>query len=249
MCRILAITDCPKTEKKTALLKSYRGLAETGKVPKGLPAGHKDGWGFGFYKGGRFVKLIKTANGASRDKSYQKAINQNKENDYNLIIGNLRKAFIGKNKKKNSQPFRRGNYVFTHNGTTINHDKIPLTPRYQKMRKGDTDSEKFFLYILQLIETKKLSPKMALKKAVAFAQKHLYYTALNIIFSDGKKLYALREINLKNKEVIELKLKDYYTLYIGKYKDRSTVICSEKIDRIAKWRPLKNHEMIETSII
>ena len=80
-------------------------------------------------------------------------------------------------------------------------------------------------------------------------RKSLGYFALNIFFTNGKTLWALREINLKNKFVKEKKLINYYSLYQGEA-DKSIIISSEVLKNLSgvNWRLMKNHELIEIDI-
>ena len=56
---------------------------------------------------------------------------------------------------------------------------------------------------------------------------------MNMLFSDGKKLIAVRNWNEQNPKAEELKLKEYYTLFSFK-NNHSVFICSESLKAIEK---------------
>ena len=45
MCRIMAMCGELKSDVISDAFKKFGALAESGTVPKGVPSGHKDGWG------------------------------------------------------------------------------------------------------------------------------------------------------------------------------------------------------------
>ncbi len=90
----------------------------------------------------------------------------------------------------------------------------------------------------------------AIKKSVHFARKKLNYTALNFIFSNGKFLWALREVNINNVMVKKYKMLSYYSLYKKKVvkNNYQYIISSEKIDKSNKWKSFKNHQLLEINL-
>lgn len=249
MCRLLSI--CGKTEYKKVLsiLKRFQRLAEYGKVPGDSRGGHKDGWGIVAYRKKRPIFLEKSYKDAYCDPKYGKSVSELVKQDPDIIIGHLRKASIGAKSIENVQPFVFKNHSFCQNGTIFRSRDISLSVKYEKVIQGTTDSERLFSYILQFLgddaKANSLSVRSAIREAVAHIRKNFDFTAMNVVFSDGKAVWALREVNKKNKYVENDKLTDYYSLFLGIGR-RFNVISSEKIlIKGIKWKALKNHEMVE----
>lgn len=252
MCRLLSISGKIKYSEILVITKKFRQLAENGNIPIGTSKGHKDGWGFVAYEKGKPVLFARSPKDAFIDAQYLHAVGRLKNKKPNIVIGHLRKAFVGAKNISNAQPFRQGKYSFCHNGTVLASEKISLKNKFKKIIKGGTDSEKFFAFLLQLLaEHKKPNSRIirgSIKKAVNYMRKNLDFTALNIVFSDGKCVWVLREVNEKNSTVIEKRLVNYYSLYIGKGKLYS-VASSEKLTlKNVKWKAMKNHELIEINL-
>jgi len=228
-------------------------LAEYGNTPKGFGKGHKDGWGIVAYEKGKSVLFERNYKNAYKDPKYLKASEKAEKRKSDILIAHLRKASVGANNLNNAHPFLKGNFSFCQNGTIFGSEKIPLKAKFEKIIKGSTDSERFFLYSLQLLEGKKKAEpaiiRKAIKNGVSYIRKNLDFSAINTIFSDGKYLWALREVNEKNKFVKEKKLLDqYYSLFIGK-SDDCDMISSEKMPfKNVKWKTIKNHELIEIDV-
>lgn len=254
MCRLLALINSDKMESRT-ILDFFRNLAESGKVPPSSTQGHKDGWGIVAYKKGNVVYFVKSKDNAFDDKKYLKSVDKIEKINPSVIVGHLRKSSCGLNKKENNHPFIKGNYVFCHNGTVFNSDKIPLNDKFRKFVKGETDSEKLFLYILQILkESKKSTPektKNTILKAIVHIRNNIDYTAMNFIFSDGEFLWALRDFNENNANVKKENLGDYYSLYVGLNKKRKSIVVSSEVLILesTEWKEIKNKELIQINFL
>jgi glutamine amidotransferase len=159
-----------------------------------------DGWGIAwFYEGWHLCKehgplyLSKNAKKLAKDVFGV------------IIVSHVRKATHGGAKLENTHPWLYKGYVFAHNGTIRDRDKVLelLSHEYLDL-EGDTDSEALFHLIVQ--ETNNSNNFIeGVKRAIAkINANNISYSSLNFIASDGKKLYSLRyaEENL-----------DYYTLF------------------------------------
>lgn len=249
MCRLLSIVGGFQNITAEKLLGEFKKLAEFGNIPPHTPKGHKDGWGLIFYPKNKLPKLFIESRDAYTSAGYDFAIRKISSAEYSVLIGHLRKASVGTKSLKNTQPFIKKGCALAHNGTIFDSKKIILKPSFAKLLKGDTDSERFFVLILQtFFNSKKKSLKQALINTVKFVQKNLDYTSLNLILSDGKTVFALREINMSNAYVRAEKLLDYYSLFVGADGNIGMVISSEKLTNKLKWEPLKNHELIEVRV-
>lgn len=252
MCRMISISGKIEYKKTLLILKKFQRLAKYGKVPTGFKKGHKDGWGVLAYKKGYSIIFVKSCKDALENTGYSKAIAKLKSHKPNIIISHLRKASIGVNNINNTHPFVYKKYSFCQNGTIFESENIPLKGRFKNLVKGETDSEKFFFFILQFIDGCKKPNSNAvidtIGKAIIYVRDNFDFTAINIIFSDGKYVWASREINEKNRYVLKEKLMDYYSLFIGSNREY-TIVCSEKLPlKDVKWRALKNHELVEICV-
>jgi predicted glutamine amidotransferase len=251
MCRILFLSGKIEHPEIFATLKKFQRLAEYGKIPKYSKRGHKDGWGIVACAKSRPFLFIRSDKDAFADPKYMETVKSLENKKADIIICHLRKAFVGGKNIQNSQPFVWKNFSFCHNGTVLEGEKIPLNAKFKSIVKGETDSEKLFAFILQHLRGDRnddaTAIRKAIKKAVRDIRNNFDFTAMNIIFSDGKYSWALREVNEKNEEVKKKKLMGYYSLFIGLGKNYK-IICSEKLSlKNIKWRALKNHELLQIS--
>jgi predicted glutamine amidotransferase len=252
MCRILSISGKIEYKKTTEIIQKFQRLAEYGKVPKGAGKGHKDGWGILAYEKNKPELFVRNYRNAIRDPIYLKTVEGLKESGVDIVISHLRKASVGVKNINNAHPFVYENYSFCQNGTIFGNEKIPLKVKFKNLVRGETDSEKLFVYILQFLSEHKksdaLSIRNAIKKAIINVRENFDFTASNMIFSDGKYIWALREVNEKNKYVIKKKMADYYSLFIGVGK-KYNIICSERLLlKDVKWKTMQNHELVEIDV-
>ena len=115
-----------------------------------------------------------------------------------IILAHIRYATIGNVDYKNCHPFtgkdntgRR--WTLIHNGTIF--DYAPLNP-YVKKQRGDTDSERLFLYLIDRLNAaqNKKGSKLPFEERFELFDKIISDMAkgnkLNLIFTDGKYVYA-----------------------------------------------------------
>lgn len=246
MCRIMAMCGELKSDVISDAFKKFGALAESGTVPKGVPSGHKDGWGIVAYANNEIAVYEKEPKSATDNTNFTATIKKVSTTNPKLLIAHLRKASIGSNILENAQPYAYENYSFCHNGTIKDFQNFPLNDDFFKLRKGTNDSEWIFYYLVQEIRKNPgLSFDASFKKFVGGIQS-LNYTAFNTFFSDGHHLLATREANESDTWVKKEGLCDYYyTLFIGTSADQKTkIICSEKLDlKDITWKEIPNHTM------
>lgn len=252
MCRLITFQNIEPLKAKL-YFDWFRLLAENGNVPQGYAPGHEDGWGIGGYKNGKMDYFKKEANSALQGQEYDKIVSNIVSGQSDLIVGHLRKSSVGNVSFNNTHPFIFEDFVFCHNGTIFKSENIKLDSYYESLIQGTTDSERFFMLIMQYMASRKdekVTPSLireSLMAAVKFLRENFDYAALNFIFTNGKYTWALREINEDNNIVKEKKMLDYYSLYQGIGKDgKSVIVSSEKIeDQDISWRLIENHEILE----
>lgn len=115
-----------------------------------------------------------------------------------LLLAHIRYATIGNVEYKNCHPFtgrdstgRR--WTLIHNGTIFDY---PALYPYLKTQKGDTDSERVFLYLMDKLNeaTRQTGARLHFEERFKLLDEIVCDMAkgnkLNLIFTDGKYLYA-----------------------------------------------------------
>jgi predicted glutamine amidotransferase len=251
MCRLLAIIG--KIDKKTEskILEEFRYLSKYGYIAPEIEVGHPDGWGMVAYEKNKICYIKKSIFSAYQDRKYLEAIDSLGRMKEDILMAHLRRATVGDRNIKNVHPFIFDNFTFCQNGTILGSNKIPLASKYKKLIQGKTDSEKAFFLMMQKINLHKNKSKSVVQKsilnAVNFIKNNFDYTAFNFILSDGKNVWAMRNINNKNALVIENKLTNYYSLFLGINENSNyKVVASEKIKiQGVSWKLLRNDELLE----
>jgi glutamine amidotransferase len=111
---------------------------------------HPDGWGLGWYEGAvpRVVRSLTPAHGDQEFEKLSHFVNAQ------TVLAHVRKASVGKVAPENTHPFQRGPWLFAHNGTVPEWEKVrgPLEalidPSLRAELRGETDSERCFLLFL-----------------------------------------------------------------------------------------------------
>jgi len=123
---------------------------------------------------------------------------------------------------------------------------------YEKLIDGATDSERFFMFLLQHIAKQKdqsnpHSIRKGIEIAVQYINQHIDYMGLNFILTDGTNSWILRDYKENNPIVQEKNLEKYYTLYYGENKQNKSIVISSEIivDPDVVWTPFNNHELYE----
>lgn len=219
-------------------------------MPPGYPSGHHDGWGVVAYRRGKKVFYVRSAKDASKDETYTRIVEKVEAKKPSITIAHFRKASVGGKGILNAHPFVFKNYSFCHNGSIFKSERILLNASSERRMRGTTDSERFFFYLLQLIEDGRhrgaAGIRGVIRSAIRMLREKFDYTAMNILFTDGKTLWALREVNVRNEFVRKKKLMDYYSLYFGLSHSNKVLVCSERISLSGvRWKNVPNHALLE----
>lgn len=115
-----------------------------------------------------------------------------------LLLAHIRYATIGNVEYKNCHPFsgcdstgRR--WTMVHNGTIFDYPE--LSP-YVRVQRGDTDSERIFLYLLERLNkaTREKGAKLSFDERFAVIDEIVCDMAggnkLNLLLTDGRSLYV-----------------------------------------------------------
>ncbi|PIR86754.1 MAG: hypothetical protein COU11_04575 [Candidatus Harrisonbacteria bacterium CG10_big_fil_rev_8_21_14_0_10_49_15] len=248
MCRQIGIITTSE-EHKTPLreiLLAFKKLAANGCIPKGFPPGHGDGWGVATL-GEANPRWHRSVQSAATDPSYLTLIEEVAITKPKIVLAHLRKAFIGEVATENCQPFKFDGALFAHNGSIIDHTRIPLPEGTWPQLAGNTDSEKLFAHIRLLQAGHKLTPAKALRvAALNIAGDGLRYTALNTLIAKDGLLLGSRIVNTRSLEA-EQECHRYYTLYHGDSGKGFHILCSEPLREMQgiEWRLIPNGTIIQ----
>jgi glutamine amidotransferase len=112
-----------------------------------------------------------------------------------LLVAHVRKKTVGRTSLANTHPFRRGRWVFAHNGTVKDQAYIRARASDARLREveGETDSELLFAYFLaRLDEAGEDGFERALLSCVRELRAQPDFGAINFLLSDGRVTYAHR---------------------------------------------------------
>lgn len=112
-----------------------------------------------------------------------------------IFIGHVRAASCGEVNLQNTHPFRRalegGDFVFAHNGTLATQRLTPrIAPEFPV--EGSTDSEMAMCVLLSWIAREQVDPR-DYRLVEEFLQDLNTSGDLNLLFSDGKRLYCYHD--------------------------------------------------------
>ncbi|MHA1506949.1 MAG: class II glutamine amidotransferase [Candidatus Asgardarchaeia archaeon] len=156
----------------------------------------------------------------------------------------------------NIQPFQYKNYLFMHVGDIRPIEKMDelINPILRRNIKGDTDSERFFLILINEIESQR-DVLSGIRNALKIVKESLSYFSLNFILSDGRLVFAYREgypMYFKRIEGGEYTIRslNYEGLNLktlpgeGMFKTPSVIFSSDAFEPIEGWVPMVNGELV-----
>jgi predicted glutamine amidotransferase len=110
---------------------------------------HKDGWGMALRTADDWI-LHRSTECAASCALYQGLVDVQAQ----VLIAHVRQKTVGETRIVNTHPFRRGGYVFAHNGTVkaIAAVVAKTAPERLAQIEGDTDSERLFAFVLTCID-------------------------------------------------------------------------------------------------
>lgn len=180
MCRLLGVVSSETTDFRFSLHEAPKSLAV-------LSAEHADGWGLAVHGRLGWDVHRNPVRAGDCDRFKELAAKARGE----ILLAHIRKRTVGPIGEENTHPFRRGKYVFAHNGTITAIDSFVASDERRAEIKGDTDSERFFAWLLTHVDAMGDIDR-ALIHAVDVATKRPDLGAANFLFSNGKALWAFR---------------------------------------------------------
>lgn len=163
-------------------------LCEAPRSLRQLAREHADGWGVAMRTGDDWQIDRGTACAAVCERYATFA-----DRETQLLIAHVRKRTVGVTSIANTHPFRRGDFVFAHNGTVT--AVAALIARSSAARlaeiEGETDSERLFAFVLTRIDD---TGDVARGIAIAVAELHALgdIGSASFLLSCGARLYAHR---------------------------------------------------------
>jgi predicted glutamine amidotransferase len=181
MCRMFGLAATRPVALSDLLCEAPRSL-------RALSHEHRDGWGV----------AIRTADGWRIDRDTKSAAVCNRYLELaaieaTLAIAHVRNKTVGDISLANTHPFRRGPFVFAHNGTVRDLAAVIArsAPEHLAALEGDTDSERLFAFVLTHIDE-----AGDISRGVAAAVRALHAItdvgSVNFLLSCGARLYAHR---------------------------------------------------------
>jgi predicted glutamine amidotransferase len=154
-----------------------------------LSAVHRDGWGMAWLDGGR-IAVHKSPLRALDDPGYDELARRPLGR---LGIVHLRWATPGLAVgTENSHPFSINGMALAHNGALHPQDRLPelLPPAWERLVKGSTDSERYFLHLLYRLQATG-DLLTAIGDTVASITARFTVNSLNAILLTPAALYAV----------------------------------------------------------
>ena len=189
MCRLLGIVARSPQGFQRCLSEAPRSLAVLGHE-------HGDGWGIAVHDGELDWTLTKGSSSAGSDPAFGVAT-ANAAGA--LLVAHVRRRTVGDVSIDNTHPFRRGRWVFAHNGTIDRMAELrAAVASADAMRAGHTDSELLFAFLMAQLAARpgalgsRFVTDMVLARAVEDLARMPSLGSANFVLSDGVVLYAYR---------------------------------------------------------
>lgn len=236
MCRMVGIVF--RDRPNVGSFRDLQHVAEVGLVPDqgDEPPGHRDGWGITSFRAGSPRYIGRSGRPMHLDPSYDAALADVVSLEGpNIVIAHARRGSEGSRSLANTHPFIGDGIVFAHNGTVKG-----FHPETTRAAKGQTDSERLFMALLDRMDEKK-DLGAALKSLVLEDIEGHEYTAAILLASDGKEMFGYRGYS-------DEKDAWYYQLNISRCPDNVTLFQETVQGYVGDMKSLRNGEMAKVSI-
>ena len=208
MCRLYGFRGTEPTKVECTLVLAQNALLlQSRKDRRGVA--HPDGWGIAFYRDG-LPELERRAAAAFEDVHFSDTAERVFAH---TVIAHVRQATVGSITVENSHPFTHGPWSFAHNGTVTGFANLEARlaaetgPTLQAHRRGQTDSEQVFYWLLSRMEKAGIPPDgscsdlSGLARVVGDSIAELAGLCnevaperprLNVLLTDGRVMVAVR---------------------------------------------------------
>lgn len=191
MCRLLGVVSSETTTYGFSLKDAPRSLAV-------LSREHPDGWGLAVHARARGWSVQRHAACAGDDHRFDDLAARA---EGEVLIAHIRKKTVGPTRVENTHPFRRGRWVFAHNGTIRDLARMERSTSASRAAEieGDTDSERYFAHVLTMLDEAAGDRARERANLVAVVRTLVDDASLtadgggaNFLLGDGETLYAFR---------------------------------------------------------
>jgi predicted glutamine amidotransferase len=202
---------------------------------------HDSGWGIAHYVDGR-PQLERFPHAAHADANFPEAAHAVSR----IFMVHVRRATFGGLKPENTHPFCEGPYTYCHNGTIL--DPGALRPMLDKPPVGDTDSEHFFRLLMTLLDPDDVVG--SLRRTVETVIERCSFSALNCLFSDGRRLYGYRLglfelFSLVRNLDLDADTRTHYHLRLERPRGEHVVlVSSERLTEGEPWGAFEQDELV-----
>ena len=200
MCRLYALRANEPTRVECSLVRAQNALMEQSKGDsQGMMHGH--GWGVADYPDG--VPIVERQTWAAYHGEHfaKKAAKVYAH----TVVAHIRRATVGPPSLENTHPFSHGRWIFAHNGTVKNFDRVreymldAIDFGQRNAIQGSTDSEHLFHYLISLWAK---HPERELLETVRFGLNQVIkwshmvdrdvQPSLNIVLTNGEQMIGSR---------------------------------------------------------
>lgn len=146
MCRLFGFRSAVPSKAHQSLVVAENALGAQSHL-------HPDGWGIGWFEEEE-AYIIKSANAAHACDRFKRASTVLTSHTF---LVHVRRATVGITDHLNAHPFRHGRWLFAHNGTLFDYDKLApwlksqTLDRFEPLILGETDSERLFYFLLSRV--------------------------------------------------------------------------------------------------
>jgi glutamine amidotransferase len=179
MCRVFGCVAAEPVSIRHELLEADNPLIRQSEE-------HDSGWGMAVYEraDGAEPSLARFPEAAYTDEDFLGATDMRGR----IFNVHVRRATMGALSLENTHPFSLGSYTLGHNGTILRYPRL-LEPGMRRP-EGDTDSEHLFNLLMHDFDPG--DAVASLRHTLTRAVRCSPLSGLNILFSDGEKLFAYR---------------------------------------------------------
>jgi glutamine amidotransferase len=234
MCRIFGAVASAQVDVSFELLRADNSVLRQSER-------HDSGWGSAYYTDS-LPQIRRFPHAAHADESFTEAT----EGLARLIMVHVRRATIGDLKLENTHPFSRGQYTYCHNGTILRANQ--LAPLADRQPAGDTDSERFFNLLMTGFDPEDVTG--SLRRTVETVADRCGFSALNLLFCDGQRLYAYRlgiyrlYWLVRNLD-LDADTRTHYHVHVERpHAEHVVLVSSEKLDEEQPWIEFGQDELL-----
>lgn len=209
MCRLYGFRANDATKVECTLVLAQNALLAQSESDE-IGRSHPDGWGIAYYES-EIPVVERRAGAAFADLAFSAAAARV---NASTVVAHVRKATVSGPAVENTHPFHFGRWVFAHNGTLTGFPALrdalreETSPTLRALRRGETDSETIFLWMLDRLERGGISlaaPEVELDALVDVLRDGLLQliarsdeaspgepAQLNLMLTDGENLVVSR---------------------------------------------------------